>query len=206
MATHSLKDRTTKKLLMVFSLLISLQSQAALFYSDTTNAISVGVCGVTGIRVDQTDWITNATPVGFDEKMTMGAYCTTGTVSVLFPVNKSVFINFQMQDRFGKKVEKTPEGRLWGADVKDFPESPGRNPRNRMASGTAAPLHSDKNPALALGWSLPAPRDLFMIEENGVYTLSLEVHLMRQRSSTNDWGWTWEHITIPPFKVSVQKP
>jgi hypothetical protein len=85
------------------------------------------------------------------------------------------------------------------------------NLHDRMASWGASGSHTNEFSGFTTGYSIPPPKDLFVMTNSGIYNLTLEVHLMKQHMSgiTNALGtptWTWDHIAIPPVTVKVEKP
>ena len=120
-------------------------------------------------------------------------------VMLVVPLEKSVFIRFQMRDPHGKEVEKTAECKEWGADVKHFPAKP-----DRMSHWQALGSHTNGTSMFINGPALPSPNALFVMKESGIYYLTMEIHLMKQRMIPG--GWTWNHIAIPPVTIKVEKP
>lgn len=182
----------------------AIKSSAALFLSEPTNHVYVAICGRNSSGVEEPGSTTNGAPIHFDDQMLIGAFCETGQVNLLIPVNKAFFINFSMRDASGKEIEKTGEGRFWGSDVKNFPAEPGRNNRTRMARWVAPGPHTSTNAIYSLNYILPAPSELFKMQKKGIYDLRLDVRLMKQHMVTN--GWVWDPLSIPPFTVKVEKP
>jgi hypothetical protein len=174
-----------------------------LFLSDATNDVYVGICGTHAVSSESLDWVTNNAPVRYDDGLAIMAFCRTGAVNLLVPLDKTIFIKFEMRDNTGKKVAETAEGKQWGSDIKHFPAEPGRNKHDRMSIWEARGPHTNGFSAFMSGPSLPAPKDLFEMTNSGIYYLTLEVRLMKQHMQTN--GWTWTHIAIPPVTVKVER-
>jgi len=202
----------SKGLIITMMLLISTAgSSAKLFLSDATNDVYIGVSGDSVVNFASAEWLTNNMPIRYDDKLALIAFCKTGAVRLLIPSNNRIFVKFQMRDVAGKEVPKTAEGRLWGSDLEHFPSKPGRNNHDRMASWGATGPHTSGFASFTTGYAVPSPKDLFVVTNSGIYDLTLEVHLMKQRmlGTTNALGtptWTWDHIAIPPVTVKVEKP
>jgi hypothetical protein len=201
------------KWLIVLTLLLAnvVCSSAKLFLSDATNDVYIGVSGDSIINFTNADWVTNNMPIHYDDTIAIIAFCNTGAVNLLIPVNNRIFVKVQMRDAAGKEVTKTKEGEQWGSDLKHFPSKPGMNNHDRMASWGASGSHTNEFFGFTTGYSIPSPKDLFVMTNSGIYNLTLEVHLMKQHmlGTTNALGtptWTWDHIAIPPVTVKVEKP
>jgi len=182
-------------------LLSTLDSQGSLVFSAPTNDIYIGITRLSDIFSSNTNWITNNIPIRWDDEIAITYLCKTGSVNLLIPLSKDIFIKCQMRDKDGNDISKTPLGELCGSQVQNFPAAPGMSSPNRMTMWSADP------------WSMPpsfgpltriSANQLFQMKESGIYDLTLEVHLMKQHMQTN--GWTWDHITIPPVTVKVEKP
>ncbi|MGA2279007.1 MAG: hypothetical protein ABSG80_01740 [Verrucomicrobiota bacterium] len=203
----SIKGVTTLAVLLISIIC----SSGKLFFSAATNDVYIGVAENGIVNFTNADWVTNNMPIRYDDKLAIIAFCNTGAVRLLIPWDKTIFVKVQMRDATGNEIVKTAVGRLWGSDVERFPRKPGMNNHDRMASWGATGSHTNGFSAFTTGYSLPAPKDLFVITNSGIYDLTLEVHLMKQRmlGMTNALGtptWTWDHITIPPVTVRVEKP
>ena len=194
----------------MFSAIGFCDSHAALVLSQSTNNIYAGLCPLSApIRAASPRddvWVTNSTPIRFDEQLLLMFFSRDGTVPILVPCNNRVFIRFTMHDATGKEVERTTEGRLRGKDVRQFPQKPGMNVFDKMASYSAVAGPDTKG---FEGWpgglSLPTPNDLFIMRGSGTYDLTIQIHLMKQHVlGTNNW--TWDHIAIPPVTIKVEKP
>ena len=201
---NSIKSYIGPAILMTL-LIGTICSPGKLFLSDATNEVYIGVCGQNAVSFENLEWTTNNTPIRYDDKLTFMTFCRTGAIEVLYPINKSIFIKFQMQDATGKEVTKTTEGQHWGSDLQHFPSKPGLNVHDRMGHCGATGSHTNGFSALGSGPSLPSPKDLFEMRDSGIYDLTMEVHLTKQHmlGTTN---WTWDHIVIPPVTVKVEKP
>lgn len=184
-------------------------SYASLFLSEATNDVYVGICQasreIRGNGSKNDIWVTNSVPLRIDEKLLILPFCKTGSVSLLVPCNKCVFVKFTMRDKIGNEVEKTSEGAQWGRDIGSFPKKPGMKSFDKMA-----PFNAIAGPDTILfeGWpgglTLPAPGDLFKVKNGGIYNLTLEINLMKQHKlGTN--SWQWDHISLPPTVVIVEK-
>lgn len=182
--------------------LMAITSRGSLVFSEPTNDLYIGVSCASDMFSADITRITNNIPISYNDELAVLYFCKTNSVDLSLPMNKELFIRFQMRDKDGKEVSKTPEGELWGDQVQNFPSKPGMNKRNRMAGWGATPL--DIGRPFPSWPRLVSPDKLFQIKEKGIYDLTLEVHLMRQRMLTN--GWTWDHVAIPPVTVKVEKP
>ncbi len=176
------------------------------FISSPNDNIYVEITG-TKNSILETEWVTNELPIQFDDQLVIAFLCKTSSVPILVPVNKGIFIKFELQNATGKSISKTAEGNLWGADVENFPAKPGRKSHDKMTGFSATGPEELANPAYTKGPSFPSAKDLFAIDEPGIYQMTAEVHFMKQIMLKNDpAGWTWKHIKIGPFTAAVEKP
>jgi hypothetical protein len=188
----------------MFLLVNQVCARAQLILSDSTNDIYIGVFGVRSQITKGVAFLTNDIPIPYDDDLTIMPFCSTGKAAVIVPLEKSIFIKFQMKDALGREIEKTAEGKEWGSDIKHFPSQPTRSDHDRMSRLEALGSHTNGMTSFASGPLLPKPKDLFVIKDSGIYYLSMEVHLMKQHMNSN--GWTWDHIAIPPVTIKVEKP
>jgi hypothetical protein len=172
--------------------------------SRATNEMYVGVCGNAAVSFQDASWLTNSAPVPYDDRLMLFLFCRTGHVAVLLASDPSYSVNFEMQGPNGKTVPKTAAGRRWGSRGKDFSDGYPGHSKARFGSFSADGPHGDGFAKYAPGPLLPAPKDLFQMEVPGIYSLTLEVHLMKQITNTN--VWTWEPLAIPRVTVRVEKP
>jgi hypothetical protein len=171
--------------------------------SEATNDIYIGVFGSHEEIISNGLFMTRSVPMAYDDRLELCPFCRTGMVKILFPAEKSIFINFKMTDSMGRIVPKTHEGLVWGSDVEHFPAAPSMKAHDRMGTMEVPGPHSLGVSALQSP-RLPSPDELFVMKSRGIYSLTLEVHLMKQRTVSN--GWTWDHIAIPPVTIKVEKP
>lgn len=175
-----------------------------LVLSDATNDVYISVFSEHTVISTNLSWMTDTVPMRYDDKLEVMTFCRTGAVNLLFPLDKSVFIKFQMRNTAGKEVRKTAEGLRWGSDAGHFPREPGMNNHNRMSPLGAIGSHTNGISSFTSGPPLPSANDLFEINDSGIYYLTMEVNLMKQRFIPGNW--TWDHIVIPPVTVRINKP
>lgn len=183
---------------------------AMLVFSQATSSVYAGVCpldaALHGMGSRSDGWATNRVPIMFDEKLMAMFFCNTGNIPVLVPCNESVFVKFTLHDQLGGEIDKTSEGSLWGNDIRHFPKKPGIKTFDRMSGHRAvAGPDSEHFQGWPGGIPLPAPDDLFEIKKSGIYYLTLEVHLMKQRILGPN-SWTWDPIALPPITVTIIRP
>jgi hypothetical protein len=183
--------------------LMAFTSRGSLVFSGPTNGLYVGVSCANDMFSADIAGITNNVPIPYNDELAVIYFCKTGFVNLLLPLNKEISIKFQMRDKDGKEVAKTPLGELWGSQIQNFPSKSDDDNSYQMTGWGAAPWEISKPMP---SWPrLISPDKLFQIKGSGVYDLTLEVHLMKQRMlGTNNW--TWDHIAIPPVTVKVEKP
>jgi ribosomal protein L31 len=172
--------------------------------SSRTHDVYIGVYGRHTEITKGGQFLTNNIPIAYNDNLSIMPFCSTGEVELVHPLEKSLFILFQMRDASGKEVPKTSEGLEWGSDIKHFPLKPTRSNHDRMASWLARGSHTNGTAVLMNGPSLPSPNDLFVMNEGGLYYLTMEVHLMKQHVIPG--GWTWDHIAIPAVTIKVERP
>src|SRR5665213_3960969 len=117
------------KWLVVLTLLLAsvVCGSAKLFLSDATNDVYIGVCAEHAVNFQNSKWVTNNALITYDDRLAIIAFCNTGAVNLLIPINNTIFVKVQMRDVAGKEVAKTKEGLQWGSDLKHFPSKPGMN-------------------------------------------------------------------------------
>jgi len=189
--------------------LIAIQSRGLIVFSEPTNGLYVGVSCASDMFSADTRRITNNIPIPYNDELAVLYLCNTGSVDLLIPQNKEFSIKFQMHDKTGNVIAKTPLGELWGGQVTNYPSKPSITNNIRMSGWSAASWDSSKP---VPSWPRLVSADkLFLVKEKGIYDLTLEVHLMQRRilETTNSSGmheWTWDHIAIPPVTIKVEKP
>lgn len=196
-----------KRLVILMILLISVVCcSGELFLSEVTNNVYIGVCGISPVNFEKSEWVTNGVPLRYDDRLVIMAFCRTGAVNLLIPLESRIYIRFQMQDIVKKEIARTSMGQQWGDDIEHFPRRPGMNKHDRMSEFRVLGSHTNGiSNFSSVGPILPSPKDLFEMKGPGIYELTLEVHLMKQHMlGTNNW--TWDQIVIPPVTVKVEKP
>jgi len=179
-------------------------SCAQMVLSNVTNEVYIGISASHTETMKEGIFLTNDIPFAYNDNLSFMPFCQTGAVELLYPSERSLFIKFQMKDSSGKEVPKTADGLEWGSDVENFPVKPTRSKHDRMLGWLARGSHTNGMASFMNGPWLPSPDSLFLMDRGDIYSLTMEVHLMKQRLVPG--GWTWDHLVIPAVSVRVVKP
>ena len=166
--------------------------------SAITNGIYFAVGGWRG--PDQP--VTNE-PVRFDDRLVWMMFCNTGRVEVHFhPEIAAYDFRVRMWGSDGKEVPKTSLGKTFGSKWDSL--STYTNPDGRRIGSAFAWGPFTENPELYSGKLLPAPRDLFKMEQPGAYVLEVQMQVFTfvQRGGV----WARQVIGFSPVKIKVVRP
>ncbi len=148
-------------------------------------------------------------PVPFDERLIFLPFCDTGQVELNL-TSPPYGIKIRMWGGDGQDVPKTALGQSFGSKWDSFQDSlvEGKGLHlgyyNLRRAGVFAWGPFTNNPGLGGGKLLPAPKDLFQMDKPGVYTLEMQMQMLRVNKGTN--GLTRQLIRFSPVRIKVEKP
>jgi hypothetical protein len=148
-------------------------------------------------------------PVRFDEELLFLPFCDTGQVELNLS-SPPYGIKIRMWGGDGQDVPKTALGKSFGSKWDSFEDSLierkglrlGYYNLRRASIFAWGPFTN--NPGLGGGKVLPTPKDLFQMEKPGVYTLEIQMQMLRVNKGTNQL--TRQLIRFAPVRVRVEKP
>jgi hypothetical protein len=189
----------TRTILLTLICLSSTQRILATDFSETNNEIYLAISGSS----------TNE-PVAFDDHLVWHPFCNTnaGEIELNYP-DHSYGIKVKMFDASGKEIPRTKLGQDFGSkfdQVRSY-EDLIQTEHGGYHSGHMGSIMAQGTYDAADGVSgplLPAAKDLFQIDDPGVYTLEIQMQMFQIHKNTNQW--TRKLIRFSPIKINVQKP
>jgi len=103
----------------------------------------------------------------------------------------------------GKETAKTALGQQYGSrfdHAVDESDKASKGSGSINAQGRYDPEDGDRIP----GRFLPSPKDMFQMDQNGLYRLEIEFQLNGPHKDTNQGGL--ELLRFPPLEIAVEKP
>ncbi len=195
--------------LAVFLSVIPLPNAAATRLSAVTNGIYVAVGGWRSHSTTNPNGPVTTEPIRFDDELVWLAFCDTGQVELIYP-NHEYSIKVRMWGSDGEAVPKTSLGNTFGSKWDSLDGNIGTRQRtvmgyknNRQAIVMAWGSFTN-NPELGGGKFLPAPMELFRMQKAGVYTLEIQMQMLRIIKGTNQWSR--QLIRFSPVRIKVEKP
>ncbi len=176
--------------------LVSLFSVSAGIFSAPTNGIYVAV----------TEWMggdrpgTNE-PFQFNHKFDWAAYCNTGKVSIWYPIDPAYGLKVKLLAQDGKEVTKTALGDAFGSNWARLHDYKSTRLQPIEAWGSF-----ESNQGESSGGILPSPRELFQIQEPGIYTMEIEIQMFRYVRTKDTDEWYRNLLRFSPIKIKVEKP
>jgi hypothetical protein len=138
-------------------------------------------------------------PIRFDDQLTFLAFCDTGQVELVYPLDTRYGMRIRMFDARGVEVAKTRKGESVGSrfdELRDFKDT---------RTGVMVAWGSYKeNPGLGGGKALPTPNALFKLKKPGIYTMEIEMQMFLVLKRTNQWSR--KLFRFSPVRVAVEKP
>jgi hypothetical protein len=164
---------------------------SAVEFTPPTNGVYLAFGGGAGGSVSNN-------PIRFDQELVFQGYCDTGQVDFYYP-REPYTVKVSMIGPAGRPVAKTLLGKKLGSK---FDELCADDPP-RQGSGVLAWGPYRDNPGLGGGRILPRPRDMFRMDKPGIYTLEIEVQLLRKVRRPNQF---LELVRFAPVRIKVEKP
>jgi len=178
-----------KKIILLFAFLLLNRGQLFAEISATTNELFLAVAGYHSIS-----------PIRFDERLVWLPFCNTGEVT-LNGVSPEHGVKIMMWDESGKPVSRTALGESYGSKWDQLHSYKDASIYTVLAGGPYAENHD-----LGGGKFLPPPKDLFQMDQPGVYTLEIQMQMFRHVASSDASEWTRNLIRFPPVRLKVEKP
>lgn len=168
-------------------------------FSETNSGVYVAISGSS----------TNES-IMFNDSLAWHPYCSKASNEVEFNYpDNSYAIKIALLDVFGKQVPKTKLGEGFGVkfdqlhSYQDIVQPPKMGySSSHIGSILAQGSHNNSDPVS--GPLLPAPNELFQIEEPGSYTLEIQMQMFLIHKNTNQWSR--ELIRFSPVKIKVIRP
>ncbi len=141
-------------------------------------------------------------PFRFDNRLAWAVYCNTGRVGIWFPLDPAYGVKVKMFGPSGKEVKRTSLGRDYGTKWDKLHS----NKDTRLQSVQAWGSFEENKGQSSAGGSLPAPQELFKMDEPGTYTMEVEIQLFRHPSTRDTDAWSRNLLRFSPIKIKVEKP
>ena len=177
--------------------LLCLPSAFATGFSNSTNGIYLAV----------TEWIpglgtpgTNE-PFRFDNKLVWSAYCTTGKVTVWYPIDPAYGVKVKMFRPDGKEIGKTALGKSYGFKWENLYSYKETRLQPDYPEGSFEENHGEGS-----GRFIPPPQELFKMKEPGIYTMEIEIQMFRYVRTRDVEEWHRNLLRFSPVRIKVEKP
>jgi len=131
-----------------------------------------------------------------EQQLVWMAFHDGGEVHLLYPREPAYLARFSMLGPRGEVVRKTPLGKQFGSTFDLLPTNATAQVGLASAWGSFA-----ENPGLGGGRLLPAPKDLFVMKDDGPYTMRVEIQMYLHLPATN----TLPPVRFPPVTLRVDR-
>jgi hypothetical protein len=135
-------------------------------------------------------------PIKFDEKLAYYPFCNTGDV-MLAEASPVYSTRIKMTGPDGKEVEKTPLGQSFGSKFDQWHKYNDTRVGETCACGPYQGF---------LGGVLPSAKELFVMQEPGIYTLDVQMQMFRVGARPNTNAASRNPIRFSAVKIKVVKP
>ena len=162
--------------------------------SVSTNGIYLAIIGV---RNGST--VSNGA-VRFDDRLVWMPFADSGNIRLSYPDPK-YGVRIRMTGPDGKDVVKSALGTNFGSKFEQLHDY-----RDGTLGGIEAWGPYKDNPDLGGGRLLPSPRELFQMEQPGIYKMEIEMQMFRQSPSTNVEVWRTNLIRFAPVEIEIERP
>ncbi|MGB8368508.1 MAG: hypothetical protein ACLPYZ_04280 [Limisphaerales bacterium] len=155
-------------------------------FSETNNGIYLVIGGS----------VSTNEPIKFDERLAYMPFCDTGNIR-LSQAEPIYSTKIKMLAPDGKEVAQTSLGQSFGSK---FDQLHSYKDAHLGAIGASGPYQG------MLSGLLPSPKELFIMEKPGVYTLEIQMQMFRYTPSLDTNEWSRNLIRFSPVKIRVEKP
>ncbi|HOC58112.1 MAG TPA: hypothetical protein PKI20_21015 [Verrucomicrobiota bacterium] len=140
-------------------------------------------------------------PFRFDNELMWSPFCESGKVELCYP-GPPQLARLHMTGPDGKAVPKTRLGETFGTKFDRIRYEDTVHGWSRANIEAQGPY--DSRGGGFTGPILPAPAKLFQMKKPGVYTLEVQMQLLRAVWVTNHW--TYPVVRFSPIRIKVEKP
>ncbi len=134
-------------------------------------------------------------PIRFDEKLGYMPFCNTGDV-MLAEASPVYSTRIKLISPGGREVAKTPLGQSFGSKFDQWHKYNDTRVGERCACGPYKGLVSGV---------LPSPKELFIMEDPGIYTLEVQMQMFRVGARPDTNAASHNPIRFSPVKIKVEK-
>jgi hypothetical protein len=135
-------------------------------------------------------------PIRFDMLLAYMPCCNTGNVELAI-APPAYGIRIKMVGPDGKEASKTPLGHSYGSKFDQWHKYNDARLGGICACGPYKGL---------LGGVLPSAKELFIMDESGIYTLEVQMQMFRTGACPDTNAATRNPIQFSPVAIKVEKP
>ena len=137
----------------------------------------------------------------FDSELSWCAYCNTGRVRIWSSLDPAYGAKIKMLNPRGKEVQKTWQGKQYGAKWDKLHSYKDTRLQPNWAWGSF-----EENQGGANGGRLLAPQELFSMDDPGIYTMEVQIQAFRYVPSRDPEEWSRNLLRFSPIRIKVEKP